>query len=626
MKKRIIATLLILALIFSLSACGKKAPEQDVTPETEGEEEVELEETIVTRMWDEVAALDTACAETDNPEFTAFVKDLVMEAISSSYLNLHVYYLDPAAAGYNMDEVEIGFGLAPNDESYSEDRSYYQSLLTAFNGFDRAKLSKNQQDEYDAIKWDLEQSIALTDEKFDYYEQLFAPPNSLDQEITSWLATWELRRPDDLPNMVKLLNSVSPYVDSCIEYAKKQQEKELFMTDFDVVIASCNDIIDLGTSSFTLRHLLEQVDLCEGVNDEDKAKYKEEIEAAYEESYIPAITKIRDAMEEMKGGYNNTEGFSVFPNGKEYVEAQLNLELGVSGITTEGFTEYIEQSKAGYMNELFVLNTIDSDAINDFYNNDITTGYTDANEILDDIKEKMLVDHPEVKNLEYNIEHADKEEKLEEKNVAAYFLIPPIDGDLKQQMRVNPENEDFDSLQSYTTVCHEGFPGHMYQYAYTYDNIDSDYLKIVSVSGTVEGYAVYSQYGALDYLTDIGKGLAEVQRLDDKLGYMEYANMDIEINCNNMSLADTLAYLKEQGYGVDEESAKEIYDYLRANPASYEPYAIGYEFIAELRRIAVAKLEDKFDAKEFNKAILDAGTAPLVILTKHVYDYVNSAA
>ena len=44
------------------------------------------------------------------------------------------------------------------------------------------------------------------------------------------------------------------------------------------------------------------------------------------------------------------------------------------------------------------------------------------------------------------------------------------------------------------TVCHEGFPGHMYQYGYMYENVSSNLIKgLAQFNAYTEGYAVYAQ-------------------------------------------------------------------------------------------------------------------------------------
>ena len=105
------------------------------------------------------------------------------------------------------------------------------------------------------------------------------------------------------------------------------------------------------------------------------------------------------------------------------------------------------------------------------------------------------------------------EELASKSGVTAYFNIPTLDGDSVKQLRVNPISNDVSSISTFSTVAHEGFPGHMYQYAYMYENVGSNYIKALSnISAYTEGYAVYAQYEALSYLDGVDQTLLEAYK------------------------------------------------------------------------------------------------------------------
>ena len=121
------------------------------------------------------------------------------------------------------------------------------------------------------------------------------------------------------------------------------------------------------------------------------------------------------------------------------------------------------------------------------------TSYKSYKDILDSNKKKIKENFPSVNNLDYVIKDIN-EEIASDSGVAAYFNIPAIDGNSAKQLRVNPKNGGANTIDTYSTVSHEGFPGHMYQYAYMYENVDSLYIKaIANVLAYTEGYAVYAQ-------------------------------------------------------------------------------------------------------------------------------------
>ena len=60
-----------------------------------------------------------------------------------------------------------------------------------------------------------------------------------------------------------------------------------------------------------------------------------------------------------------------------------------------------------------------------------------------------------------------------------------------------------------------------------------------------------------------------------------------------------------------------------ADPGVYLSYTVGYYEIEELREWAEEELGSDFDAKEFHKAILDAGPCQFGMLRKKVEKYVE---
>ena len=621
--------LIAVALMFSLAGCFLAAKPTNSEPESDSqEEEAQPEDSgsvkpANTRPDDEGEATEASEEDkaTEQELFAAFIDEQFKESIESSYFATHIYYIDPESAGINMENVEVGFGTAPTPEELQESRDYYKELSDELATFNRSLLTPEQQIEYDSIKWELTIVKVLSDEKFDYYEQFFAPPNSLEANLVSYLSSFEIRHERDAKDMATLLNSVPGYIESCIAYAKEQQKRELLMTDFDAVIEGCQDIIDMGMDSSVLSKLLEHVDNIEA-EQSAKDKYKEDITAAFRDSYLPSFQKIIDAMNEMRDGYNNTKGYAAFPNGKEYYEAKLMYATGTLA-SAEEIYDYLQEKSDSLLNRLFSIYTKYSSDVDAYYNGSITSGFTSYQEILDSNKEALLADYPEVKNLEYHIENADPEEKLAEKNIAAYFLIPPLDGDRVQQMRVEPTGRDLESLDTYITVSHEGFPGHMYHYAYLYSNIESPYVKTLGVDAVIEGYAVYAEIEALKYLSGVKLGVRELVKVSTALSYADYSLADIGINYYGWDVDKVYSFFTDIGYSVDMKGAQEIYDYLRCTPCAYEPYGYGYLRLADLREKAQSELGDKFNTLAFNTAMLKPGPVPFEILEEYIGKYIE---
>lgn len=565
---------------------------------------------------EEMAAEQKAFAEFIDTEFKS--------AIEQSFFAMHIYYINPEESGINRDNVEVSFGTAPTDAEYEEGRAYYDEVGQKFAKFNRALLTSEQQVEYDAFKWELTITKLLNDEKFDYYEQLFAPPNSLDANLVSYFSGWDVRHERDAQDTITLINSIPAYVESAITYAKEQQKRDLLMTSFDEVIKNSQDVLDIGMESSVLAKILEQIDEL-GLDQTKADEYKEGLSNAFRDSYLPSFQMIIDAMNEMKGGNNNLEGYAAFPYGSEYYSALLMYNTGTLD-STEDINDYLATKSDELLSDLFNVYSNYPKEVDKYYSGTMPkTGFKTYEEILEANKTALLQDHPEVKNLEYHIEDADPEERLDEKNVAAYFLIPPLDGDRIQQMRVEPTGSDVESLDTYITVSHEGFPGHMYHYAYMYSNIESPYIKSLGIDAFVEGYAVYAQMEAMNYLDSMPEGYKELSRISTALSYADYSIADIGINYYGWSKDDVKTYFTDIGYSVDDSAAQDIFDYLRCSPCAYAPYGYGYLRIVDLRQLAEAELGSNFDLLAFNTALLTPGPVPFTIIERYINQYINGS-
>ena len=252
------------------------------------------------------------------------------------------------------------------------------------------------------------------------------------------------------------------------------------------------------------------------------------------------------------------------------------------------------------------------------------TNYTSYTDILDDISKKIKDDFPEVDNLKYNIKNVN-EEIASDSGIAAYFNIPSVDGNGVKQLRVNPRLGDINTISTYQIVSHEGFPGHMYQYGYMYEHQTSPYRKTLASSNAyTEGFAVYAQYFASRYLTDIDQNLLRFIKENELVTYDIVILADIGIHYEGWSFDKYKSFLQENGIAMDDENTQMEYKQQQANPACFEPYYVGFHELDKLKTKAMEALGDKFDDKTFHEAILTSGNAPFSVVERNVTAYIDA--
>lgn len=540
-------------------------------------------------------------------EFNDFLKDQLVETLESDYYTLHSYLKDPETYDIDSASVEKTFGRM-DAASMEEDRKEIQETLDQLQAFDYEQLTDQQQDTYDIFTYTMQGSKELSDPKFDYIASAFSPMTGIHVSFPTIFADWTFDSEQELKDLILMIQDVDDYTQSAIDYTYIQNEKGYLCLDFDSILSYCEKILDKGLESSVLKGLQDQVDALDLNSDQTKA-YKQELEQAFSDSYLQAYQLIKTAMSDLKqNGNNHPNGLASFDVGKEYYSLLMKNNTGSDMEVIE--VEDLMDTACKEHLQTFIENA-DSDMSFLF----TSTNYTSYEQMLDDIQDQMFDDFPKVESLEYEIK--DMEEDVASDNgVAAYFQIPEIDGDLKGQLRVNPNNNNMKAIDTYMTVAHEGMPGHMYQYNYAQEHI-SEPLRwsILASSAYQEGYATYAQHYSLRYLKGIKPKQLKAYSEYMLVIYDALVLADIGIHYYNWDQEKCQKEIEENyGITIDEKQ----YNQLLYTPCAFEPYYAGYEQIMDLKERAKNTLKSDYNEKEFHTILLDCGPAPFFIVEKNM--------
>ncbi|MDB7985798.1 DUF885 domain-containing protein [Faecalicoccus pleomorphus] len=540
-------------------------------------------------------------------EFNDFLKDQLVETLESDYYTLHSYLKDPETYDIDSASVEKTFGRM-DAASMEEDRKEIQETLDQLQAFDYEQLTDQQQDTYDIFTYTMECSKELSDPKFDYIASAFSPMTGIHVSFPTIFADWTFDSEQELKDLILMIQDVDDYTQSAIDYTYIQNEKGYLCLDFDSILSYCEKILDKGVESSVLKGLQDQVDALDLDSNQTKA-YKQELEQAFSDSYLQAYQLIKTAMSDLKqNGNNHPNGLASFDVGKEYYSLLMKNNTGSDMEVIE--VEDLMDTACKEHLQTFIENA-DSDMSFLF----TSTNYTSYEQMLDDIQDQMFDDFPKVESLEYEIK--DMEEDVASDNgVAAYFQIPEIDGDLKGQLRVNPNNNNMKAIDTYMTVAHEGMPGHMYQYNYAQEHI-SEPLRwsILASSAYQEGYATYAQHYSLRYLKGIKPKQLKAYSEYMLVIYNALVLADIGIHYYNWDQEKCQKEIEENyGITIDEKQ----YNQLLYTPCAFEPYHTGYEQIMDLKERAKNTLKSDYNEKEFHTILLDCGPAPFFIVEKNM--------
>lgn len=564
-----------------------------------------------------VSSTDESASVQTNEEFATFLDEYVLDIISSDYQSVHMFFEDPSAYGIDKQDLEVSWGnVEYTAEDKAETQAYKEKLMT----FDRNSLDEVQQDCYDYMLYDLDMQLAYMDEDLAYYGSMFGPMTGFYTAIPTNLVDYQIRTEQDYLDLITLVNELPAYFEKVKAYTDKQAELSLLMINYDSVLEYCQNIVDNKDDSTILTSLLDKAQGL-GLAEETVNDYQEKMRDAYYQGFIQMYSDIIIYLQDLQASSpNNEQGLAYLPAGQEYYELLVKDKTG-KDISVEELEALMQDLYADNMQELMTIAQNDPEIIETF-NMYIATGFASYEEILSFLNDNMTKNFPDIGEISYEIASIDP--LIANSGTAAYFNIPAIDQTTPKQIRVNTQDGalDIGNISTYITLAHEGFPGHMYQFAYNYKNMPNLFLKVNSNLAFTEGYAVYSSYEAMQYLEDIDEDLLDLYRINEMLSYAVIVLADIGIHYYGYTLEDFSEFLNNAGLQMDEVSYKLQYEQLRDDPAAFIPYYAGYKQIIDLKEQAQDELGNKFDEVSFNQALLESGNVPFMIVERHIDEYI----
>ena len=568
----------------------------------------------------------TGCSKKDSGEeqkkFDEFMKQEFVESMEQSYPNTHIILENPKDYGVDTSKTKVQIDKELNETTMKENKELNEKSAKAFKEFDRDTLSDEQKETYDIYSYMLDYTTEMNDSKFDYMSMPLESMTGMHTQLPTLFSDWTLRNEQDVKDVITLMKSVRPYMDSILAYTKKQEEKGTLMLDIKFVKEYCEKVVKEDVNSSVLTGLNESIDNLK-LGDDKTKQYKAELKKAFQEYFLPAYSDIIKTMKELDSSKNNTLGLSHMKNGKEYYELLFKQATGTDKSIEDIKKELNSMSRSSLLAVQSVISK-NKNLYDEYVNGKIKTKYKDFESMLKDLDKDIKDDFPSVGTLNYRIRPIG--EDLASGGVAAYFNIPALDGTTPKQIRVNMLEDalNVQSLETFSTVAHEGIPGHMYQIAYAYKNVKDPWRNsMASFLGYTEGYATYTELYALKYLDGVSADAVKLQQ--NMVVYQDclIALADIGIHYEGWTKEDLSNFLEENGLGVSDVS--DFYNQLQANPTAFLSYYVGYVQIANLKKDAQEELKDKFNDRDFHEAILKSGAAPFHVVEENVKDYIESA-
>lgn len=606
--KNVMAAAICISLAVGLSACG----------ETQGERRHLNDKNDTTENTERAQESFSEDALKEQQEFEQYLDDYFKDVVTDDTLTYNYTIKD--GADYGLEEPEVTLGdPGMTAEEIGQDKEEFEGWVKKLDAIDRSCLTEDQKLTYDVLDEYFQVSAGIFDNVYLY--EPFSPMRGLQANIATNFTDYRFDDKGDVERYIELLGQIPDYFAEYLDFEQEKSEKGYFMSDAvcDKVISQCKDFVADKENHFMVTTFNDNIDALDFLTDEEKAEYKEANKQAVENSLLPAFENVAEVLSGLKGTGTNDGGICNYDGGKEYYEYLLKNFAGTAK-SPEEVIDMLDTELQKLMVSLYQY-YLGNQAAYEYFaaNYDSIFAETDqmtASEMVDKMMETASEHYPDAGTINYKAEALDKNLETIMDDVLAYYMAPAIDDPDNNLIRVNGLHTD----GMWTTLAHEGYPGHMLQNAYYMSTGPEPVRTLMNFLGYKEGCAMYACYDSLYYYEyeepEYGDTIAALYQLNDEMSYLMMGRVDLGINYEGWTLQDTADYLTKNG--MDGSAAQELYTTMVGDPAVYQSYSTGYYEMKELRDYAEEKMGDDFDLKTFNTIILETGPCQFDILKEQV--------
>ena len=544
-------------------------------------------------------------AESSDRQFRTFTRSLFQTEVSANTISLHYTLRSPS--DYGIADIPATYGNLSSDPIAA--KASVRNVLSSLQEFDPGTLSSENALTFKILDTYLKNASTGTD--YLLYQEPLGSVSGIHTQLPVLLSEYSFYDTQDVETYLALLKETPSYFDSVIRFEQKKAASGLFMPDYqaDSVLDTCQSFIDMGKENYLVSTFNERIASLDLLPENKKDSFqKENMKLVIEEIY-PAYQNLITAIKSLKGKGMNEQGLSHFPYGKKYYEYLVRQTTGCN----ESISRLRLMTRAQILEDLSAMQKIlfPADAA---LTQASVLEQTSPDSMLDDLRSKITDTFPEIPDVDFQVKYVP--ESMQDYLSPAFYMIPAIDNLTENVIYIN-NGQTTSGLNLYTTLAHEGYPGHLYQTVYFSASEPDPIRSILDFGGYVEGWATYAEMMSY-YLAPLPKTEASLLQKNSSVILGLYALADMGIHYDGWSVTDTVRFFSD--YGINDPNAvQSVYKLIIGSPANYLKYYIGYLKFYELKKEMADALGNQFSQKEFHRAVLDVGPAPFEI----VYDEVE---
>lgn len=542
--------------------------------------------------------------------FDTFLDEFFRSEVSSNTINLHFTLSKPENYGITKTPITLGDISA---QSLMESNASLENTLAAMELFDYQTLSHDQQLTYDVLSDYLTTQTKISD--LTLYDEILRPSTGIQAQLPVLYEEYRFYEKQDIEDYLNLISLTDSYFLQIIDFEQQKAKAGLFMSDYacDTIISQCETFTENPDEHYLILTFDHKIDQMQELTDSEREQYKAKNAALVKEELLPAYDTLAASLTELLGSGTNENGLCYFPDGKKYYEYLVYHNTG-SSKDIDAIQSMIQEKRSSDLTEAATL-LLEQPDLQEKANNATLKGM-DSIATLNVLQKEMLAHFPAAPATNFTVSYID--ECMEEYMAPAFYITAPIDNYEKNSIFIN-ESTDATTMRYFTTLAHEGFPGHLYQTVMSYEAGLPPVRSILNFPGYVEGWATYVEMLSYQY-AGLDASVASLLSLNQSALLSLYATTDLGIHYEGWTFSDTVAFWSEYGI-TDQKALREVFELIVEEPAHYLKYYVGYLEFLELKEKAQETYGNAYSDIAFHQAVLDIGPAPFKIIEKYLDDY-----
>ena len=550
-----------------------------------------------------------ASAENSQTLFEELTGDIFRENAASSILDRHYLMAEPE--NFNLSKPESLYGNG-DLEGLQKSSDAIAGYLDRLNAIDPGSLASEDQLDYQILKAYLE--TESTCQGLELYTQPLAPTIGVQAQLPILLAEYEFYREEDIDDYFSLLEGLGAYFDQILSLEQEKASQGLMTSDdaIDRVLDSCEPYLDSSENCVLAGTFSERLDRLNGLDSAKKEDYVRRHEELIRTAFVPAYEKLMEGLSGLKGSGKVQGGLCRYPDGREYYRYLVYSSTYTSCRDVTTLRKTIERRIERDFRELASIVARRQDLLDSLP--DVSFALTEPHEILRQLMEQTALSYPAPICEDYTIRYVPK--ALEPVLSPAFYLTPPIDRDGSNTIYINQGSAASGQDHLFTTLAHEGYPGHLYQTTYFLSTDPSPFRHLLSFGAYTEGWATYVEMESYQMDESLDQDLARLLALNSSITLGLHAYIDIMVNDQGWDISQIHNFITSYYDDPDQEFSAALYEAMVDNPSNYLEYYVGYLEFSDMREKAEEALGEAFDLMEFHRFLLDTGPAPFSVLRK----------